>query len=67
LVETLQVYGVDVAAGAVLLSVVSLWPAARGYRLSKRITPVFDWGALSFGLLALAAIALYLHFHRGDL
>lgn len=67
LVESLRVYGVDVAAVAVLFAVVSLWPAARGYRRSKRITPVFAWGSLSFGLLALAAASLYLHFHRGDL
>lgn len=67
LVDSLRVYGVDVAAGAVLLAAISLWPAARGYRRSKRITPVFAWGAFSFGLLALAAISLYLHFHRGDL
>lgn len=67
LVEALRVYGVDVAAGAVLLAVLSLLPAARGYRRTKRITPVFAWGALSFGLVALAAISLYLHFHHGPL
>ena len=67
LVDSLRVYGVDVAAGAVLFAVVSLWPAARGYRRNKRMAPVFAWGALSFGLMALAAISLYLHFHSGDL
>lgn len=65
--ETLQVYGVDIAAGSVLLALLSLWPAARGYRRTQRIAPVFAWGALSFGLLALAAVALYLHLHRGPL
>ncbi|MBN9420172.1 MAG: hypothetical protein J0I12_32280 [Candidatus Eremiobacteraeota bacterium] len=63
-VETLRVYGVDVAAAAVLLAVVSLLPAARGYRRSKRITPVFAWGSLAIMLLAIAAIALYLRFER---
>ena len=63
-VETLRVYGVDVAAAAVLLAVVSLLPAARGYRRSKRITPVFAWGSFTIMLLAVAAVALYLRFER---
>ena len=63
-VETLRVYGVDVAAGAVLLAVLSLLPAARGYRRHRRITLVFAWGSLTIMLLAVAAIALYLRFER---
>ncbi|MFN8611068.1 MAG: hypothetical protein U0931_26230 [Vulcanimicrobiota bacterium] len=67
LLDALRVYGVDVAAFCLLFSVVSLWPAARGYRRSKRVTPVFAWGALSFFLLAMSGVSLWIRFHPGDL
>lgn len=63
-VETLRVYGVDVAAASVLLAVICLLPAARGYRRTKRVTPVFAWGSLAIMSLAVGAIALYLRFER---
>ena len=67
LLDSLRVYGVDVAAFCILLSAVSLWPAARGYRRTKRISHVFAWGSLSFSLLAFAGISLWIRFHPGDL
>jgi hypothetical protein len=65
--DFLRVYGVDVAAFCVLFAVISLGPAARGYRRSKRISHVFAWGSLSFAFLAFAGISLWIRFHPGDL